>query len=230
MRIVDLTVELADGTQSFPTHPKVTVIDFVTHSFSAPRYKLPCRGYASKLVMLSDHAGTHLDAPFHFYEDGPTINQVDLSTTFGEAVLLDVSSKQADMPVSADMLEKAAAGSDVKIKPGDIVLLHIWPGEWNGPGFHHCKALDESAANWLAGKKIKALGLDLANADVNENMQRPVHLKLLGQGIGIIENLTNLWEIRAKRFHFFAVPLKIAGLSGSPVRAFAIEGMFQTSE
>ncbi|NPV74160.1 MAG: cyclase family protein [Pelotomaculum sp.] len=224
MRIVDLTVKLADGTQSFPTHPKVTVIDFVTHSFSAPRYKPPCRGYASKLVMLSDHAGTHLDAPFHFYEDGFTIDQVDLSTTFGEAVLLDVSGKPADLPVSADMLEQAAAKAGVEIRPGDIVLLHVWPGEWNGPGFHHCKALDESAGAWLAEKKIKTLGLDLANADVNENMQRPVHLNLLGKGIGIIENLTNLKEIREKRFYFFAIPLKIAGLSGSPVRAFAVEG------
>lgn len=146
MKIIDLTVPLHDGLQSFPTHPKVTVIDHVTHSFSAPRYIPPCKGYASKLVIISDHGGTHLDAPFHFFEDGKTIDQVPLETTFGEAVLIDVSARDPQQAVTAAMLEARLTATNTEVKPGDIVLIRAWAGEWNGPGFHHASGAGLSPA------------------------------------------------------------------------------------
>ncbi len=223
MKIVDLTVPLYDGLQSFPTHPKVTVIDFVTHSFSAPRYIPPCKGYASKLVLISDHGGTHLDAPFHFFEQGETIDEVPLETTFGEAVLIDVSKRELNQPVTARMLQARLEETNTQVKRGDIVLIRAWPNEWNDPGFHHVAGLDISAAKWLRAQGVKSVGVDLANADTSSDMGRPSHLELLGNGIGIMENLTNLDKLSKTRFHFMGIPLKIKGLSGSPIRAVAVE-------
>ena len=225
MKVIDLTVPLCDGLQSFPTHPKVTVIDHVTHAFSAPRYNLPCKGYASKLVLMSDHGGTHLDAPFHFFEDGQTIEQVPLAMTFGQAVLIDVSDRDMQTPITAEMLEQQLQKTNTEVKEGDIVLIRGWKGAWNGAGFHHATGLDSSAAKWLAAKKIKSVGLDLANADTGSDMGRPAHLELLGKSIGIMENLTNLDQLTQTRFFFMGIPLHIKGLSGSPIRAVAVEDM-----
>ncbi|MDR3590603.1 MAG: cyclase family protein [Negativicutes bacterium] len=223
MKVIDLTVPLYDGLQSFPTHPKVTVIDHVTHAFSAPRYTPPCKGYASKLVLISDHGGTHLDAPFHFFEEGRTIDQVPLESTFGEAVLIDVSARDPRQPVTAAMLEERLAATNTEVKPGDIVLIRAWAGEWNGPGFHHAEALDISAAKWLSARSVKAIGMDLSNVDTLSNMGRTAHLELLGKNIGIMENLTNLDKLSKTRFFFMGIPLNIRGLSGSPIRALAVE-------
>jgi arylformamidase len=222
MKIVDLTVPLFDGLQSFPGHPRINVIDFVTHSFSASRYTLPCRGYASKLIMMSDHGGTHLDAPFHFFEDGLTIDEVPLERTVGDAVFIDVSGKKRDQAITREMLEARLKKDRNKIREGDIVLVRAWNGEWNGPGFHAAAGLDISAAKWLTEKKVKSVGIDLANADTTSDMSRPVHLQLLSNEIGIMENLFNLDKLSKTRFFFAGIPLRIKGLSGSPIRAIAI--------
>lgn len=223
MKIVDLTVPMYDGMQSFPTHPKLTVIDFVTHAFSAARYEPPCKGYASKLVLISDHGGTHLDAPFHFFAEGKTIEEVALETTFGEAVLIDVSLRDATQPITAAMLLARLQETAEEVKAGDIVLIRGWADAWNGPGFHEAEALDISAAKWLRAMNVKSIGLDLANADTGSNMGRPSHLELLGNNIGIMENLTNLDQLTKTRFFFMGIPLNIKGLSGSPIRAVAVE-------
>jgi arylformamidase len=223
MKIIDLTVPLYDGLQSFPGHPKVTVLDFVTHSFSAPRYIPPCRGYASKLIMMSDHGGTHLDAPFHFFEDGPTIDEVPLEKTLGDAVFIDLSDKKHDRAITASMLEKKLKKDQSEVREDDIVLIRAWDGEWNGPGFHSAAGLGISAAKWLTKHKVKAVGVDLSNADTTGDMSRPSHMQLLGSGIGIMENLVNMDKLSKKRFFFAGIPLRIKGLSGSPIRAIAIE-------
>ena len=66
MKIVDLTLPLPPGLKTNPTHPETIITDHVTHWFTAPRYQSPCKGYASKLLLICDHIGTHLDAPLHF--------------------------------------------------------------------------------------------------------------------------------------------------------------------
>jgi len=223
MKIVDLTVPLYDGLQSFAAHPKVTIYDYVTHAFSAPRYILPAKGFATKLVVISDHCGTHLDAPFHFVPEGKTIDEVALEDTLGEAVLIDVSDRPLDQNITADMLEKRLKETNTEIKEGDIVLVRGWPKAWNEHGFHEAAALDISAAKWLSAKKIKSVGLDLPNADTTADMRRPVHMELLTKNIGIMENIANLDKLTKTRFFFIGTPLLVQGLTGSPIRALAIE-------
>jgi len=225
MKIVDLTLPLREGLLTNPTHPKTITTDHVTHWFTAPRYKLPCKGYASKLMMISDHIGTHLDAPLHFIEGGKSIDEVKLEDTLGDAILIDVSGKPVDRPVDVPMLEKQLAETGTEIRRGDIVLLRVWPGEWNSAGFFQAAGITLAASRWLADKEIKCVGLNLANADTGSDMQRPCHMELLGRGVGIIENLVNLDKLTKTRFFFIGLPLNIAGLTASPIRAIAVEEM-----
>lgn len=223
MKIVDLTVPIYDGLQSYHNHPKMTIYDYLTHATSISRFQPPCRGAATKLVIISDHMGTHLDAPFHFIPEGLTIDEVDLETAIGEAIVIDVSDKHNDEPITVAMLEKRLNDTGTIVKEGDIVLVRAWPKEWNAPGFYNVTSIDETAAKWFSAKKIKSLGIDLPNIDTGSDLRRPCHMELLGKGIGIMENIANLDKLSKTRFFFIGLPLKIQGLSGSPIRAVAIE-------
>ncbi|PLT35178.1 cyclase family protein [Bacillus sp. V5-8f] len=223
MNVVDLSVLLYDGLVSFPSHPKVVMMDHITHDFSKPRYTAPCEGYASKIFMMSDHSGTHMDAPYHFFKDGLTIEQIPIEATMGNAKVIDVSEKDPHELVTREMVEAAVEKDQLEINEKDIVLFRCWPGEWNGEGFHQCKSLAPSVADWVVDHKLKAIGLDLPNADINENMQRDVHLMLLGRNILIMENIVNLDKLSKKSFYFIGTPLNLKGLTGSPIRAIAIE-------
>lgn len=73
MRIVDLTLELSDGMQTHPAHARCVVIEFASHGATASRFRPPCVGFASRILMFSDHIGTHADSPFHFIPTGGMI-------------------------------------------------------------------------------------------------------------------------------------------------------------
>lgn len=224
MKIVDLTLPLCDGLQSHSVHPRTTVMDFVTHAFSAPRYQPPCRGFATKLLVMSDHAGTHVDAPYHFIEGGATIEQVPLESLMGPAVLVDLTAGGAlERPATAETMAGVCRDRGIVIEGGDIVLVRVWPGAPDDPGFHQAKGIDETAAAWLLDRGVKAMGIDLPYFEGDlADMRRPVHMLVLGRGVPIMENLVHLGTLRCTRFRFVGLPLPIRGATGSPIRAVAI--------
>jgi arylformamidase len=222
MKAFDLSYTLYDGLKTHSSHPRVIINDFVTHDFSAPRYIPPCKGFATKQLLVSDHAGTHVDAPMHFYPDGGSIDIQDLQTFFGEAVLLDVSHKELRRPVDLPLVKEAIQRDGLEIRSGHIVLIRAWPGEWGTHEFHQSAGLEIQAARWLAAQGVKALGIDLGNIEDNADMSRKVHLFLLEKGIAIYENLANLGALPVKRFLFIGFPLPLKGCTGSPVRAVAL--------
>lgn len=224
MKLVDLSVEVYDGFQSHATHARTTVMDYVTHGFSAPRYQAPCRGFATKLLVLSDHVGTHVDAPYHFVPEGVTIEGVPPESLLGPAVVLDATPfMAAGRPASAETLERATRAQRVEVAPGDIAIVRVWKGRWGDPGFDRAKGVDELGAQWLLDRGVKAVGIDLAYFEGDlADMRRPVHMLVLGRGIPIVENLVNLDLIECPRFTFVGLPLLIRGATGSPIRAVAI--------
>ncbi|MFH1036425.1 MAG: cyclase family protein [Pseudomonadota bacterium] len=222
MKIVDLTHRLCDGLQTHASHPRVVINDFVTHAFSAPRYLPPCGGFATKQLLMSDHAGTHVDAPSHFYPEGKSIDRQGLDLYMGSALLLDVSHKEPGRQVDLPLVREVLARDGLDVAPGDIVLIRAWAGSWGEPEFHSCAGLGLDAAQWLGERGIKAVGIDLGNIEDNADMTRCVHLYLLGRSIAIYENLANLNRIGALRFTFVGLPLALEGCTGSPVRAVAL--------
>ena len=225
MRIVDLTVELYDGFRSFPTHPKMVMMDAVTHAFSAPRYIPPCAGYASMLIITPDHMGTHVDAPFHFDPKGKTIEAVPVENLMGDGILIDLSGKELDQVIDADMIKAYLADNNLTLKEGDIALVRCWKGEWGEGDFHEVMGLDITGTKYLVENGVKAIGTDMSILETSAaDMARTNHMFLLVENeIPIIENLAHLGDLKEKRFQFIGLPLKIKGASGSPIRAIAIE-------
>ena len=222
MRIIDLTMELTDNLSTHPAHARCVVVEFATHAGTAPRFKPPCQGFASKILMFSDHIGTHVDSPFHFIPTGETIEAVPLDRLVGPAICLDVSGKPPDQPVTFLMLEAAEKRAGATVQSGDILLVRAWPGRHTDDDFLQCAGLNRGAAEWAAARGIKALGCDLASPDNPADLARPVHMILLGQGILIMEHIAHLETLPAPRFQFVGVPLRIRGATGSPIRAMAI--------
>ena len=222
MSIIDLTLELEDGTSTHPAHARCVVLEFANHKFTAPRFQAPCRGFASKVLMFSDHIGTHVDAPYHYFPDKETIEAVKPEQLIGSAVCLDLSAKRPEEPITPAMLEAAERQAGMQVGKGDILLFRAWSGHHTDEGFFQCAGLNGAAADWAVARGIKVLGCDLATPDDPRDMTRPVHLALLGRSILIIEELANLDRLPAFRFQFVGLPLKIKGATGSPIRAVAI--------
>lgn len=125
-----MSLELYDGFPSHGAHARTTVMDFVTHGFSAPRYSPPCRGFATKLPIASDHAGARVDAPYHFIEDGPAIERVPPETLLGPAVVLDVTPcLGAGEPATAATLARVCAHGKLSVERDSIALIRMWKGQ-----------------------------------------------------------------------------------------------------
>jgi len=206
---------------------------------------LPCMnaatfrlGFSTKLLIMEDHCGTHVDSPYHFYDGefriprGRTIDELSLEKFTGEGVLIDVSFKAPFDPVNRDLLVAAARDQRVHVKRGDILLVRTWAREWGEPmgEFLQARAFTVDACEWLLDQGVKLVGLDLPNLEGAltkdyGNMDAPGHVLLLHptREVLIVENLVNLDQIRAKRFEFYALPLHVKGATGSPVRAAAVE-------
>lgn len=220
--IMDLTLELAPGKQSWNLHPPLTMVPYHQSELDRWRNGRLCPGFDSKLLMFTDHIGTHMDAQLHFHRNGKSIAEMPLTSLMGEALLLDVSRQEQGRPIMVADLEQALAAKDETLRPGDILLLKCWPLPWGeGENFDNADALDGAVADWLLEHKVRLLGTDIPTVDSLENANKDIHYKLLEQNVPIIENLVNLEKIEQTRFQFIALPLKIKGATGSPVRALA---------
>jgi len=187
-----------------------------------------------EILTIGVHAGTHVDAPYHFFSELRRVDDLAPDCLIGPAVVVDMTDKQGSASIEAQDLQQWEASSGENIRPGDIVLLHTghsqnWHlGEaaaayWEN-GWPH---LARSAVEYLASKPIRALGVESFDPDWVDladlsSAQFPTHRTFLPQGILIVENLTNLDQIPGTRCHFIALPLKIKGASGSPVRVVAV--------
>jgi len=224
-KIIDLSMEIYSGMEltwwKGIGHTMV-MLDSRDFADTAPLFKEPCKGFAEKMIIMGDHAGTHVDSPYHFHPEklDKTIDKLPLDKFIGEAVLIDVSFKQPDEPVTMDVLRKALKEQEIEVKEGDIVLFRIWPG-FGEKGWWDYNGLTEDVAKWLIDKKVKAVGVN-TGLDYRYEMRRIVHVTLLGAEIPGIELLVNLEKIKKKRFLFIGLPLKLRGATASPIRAVAV--------
>lgn len=220
--ILDLTLELEAGKQSWSLHPPVTLIPYHQSSLDRWRNSQLCPGFDTKLLMMTDHTGTHVDAQTHFHPRGKCMADTPLQSLMGEALVLDVSRPEQQGPLYARDIQRKLDALGEKIRPSDILLLKCWPHPWGeGEGFDSADALAGDVAGWLLKHEIRLLGTDIPTVDDLSNPHKDLHVRLLDQGVPIIENLVNLEKIADRRVHFMALPLKLRGATGSPVRALA---------
>jgi len=220
MRYVDLTIELKERLNTAASRDP-HYIQTVTHEWSLPRYKSPCRGMADRVLMMDEHTGTHVDAPFHFDPDGPTVERLPVDRFMGAAKLLDVSRRRPDQEITGAMLEEAGSEQGVAIKAGEILILRTTRSAWGTPRYLEHTSLGRSAAEWIVERGANAVGLDMHSADTMWDLSKPAHTILCGARVPIYESLVGLERIRSKEFEFYGLPLKMKGATGSPVRAVA---------
>jgi kynurenine formamidase len=219
MRIVDL---------SFPIRPhfRWKVESQLRSSFERGDH------FRSTIVTMICHAYTHVDAPNHFIPGEKDIASMPVDQWTGEAAVVDLTHLGDNGEVSATELEKHAG----HVRKGDIVLLRTdWPRKvdvssqdfWGRAPF-----TGRSGADWLVAKGVKAVGYDYPpDYTVRTGIFEPgkkversdhvTHYVFFPKGITVIEYLTNLHEIGVPRCRFMALPLRIEGADGSPVRAVA---------
>jgi kynurenine formamidase len=196
--------------------------------------------YAAHRFRMAEHGGTHIDAPIHFHADRWTVEQIPLENLIGPGVLVDVSPRCAadrDYQVSVADFE-AWERENGRIPDASIVLIRtgfgrFWPerraylgtdqrgaaavAALRFPGLH------PDAARWLvAERKIHAVGLDTASIDYGQSKQFESHQILSAANVPAFENLAALDQLPARGFRVVALPMKIRGGSGGPLRAIAI--------
>jgi kynurenine formamidase len=195
--------------------------------------------YSSYTICTPEHGGTHIDAPIHFAKDHLTVDSIPLSSLSGRGIIVDVSEKalkNRDYLISvADLQDWEKANGE--IKTGTIILFRTGYGQFYpnrekyfGSALTGEKAIPElhfpgispEAATWLVKtKKAKAVGLDTPSMDYGQSKDFMTHRILLGANIPGFENVAHLDQLPLKGFEIMALPMKIGGGSGAPLRIAA---------
>jgi kynurenine formamidase len=196
--------------------------------------------YAANNFFTSEHGGTHIDAPVHFAQGRQTVDRIPLQRLLGAAVVIDVTEAAArdrDYQVTVEDLQRAER-EDGQIPADAIILIRtgfsrFWPNAASylgtaerGPAAVaqlHFPGLHPDAAKWLiANRPIKAIGIDTASIDRGQSTTYESHRLLYERDIPAFENLASLNRLPRRGGLVIALPMKIAGGSGAPLRAIAI--------
>ena len=194
--------------------------------------------YSSYSICTPEHGGTHLDAPIHFSADGQTAEQIPLNKLIAPGIVIDISDKTANdrnyRLTQEDVLFFETEHG--QIEPGTIVLLRtgwdkFWPDAMaylgdNTPGdASHLQfpSYGEDAARLLVeGRQVALLGIDTASIDYGQSKDFIVHRIASARNVGGLENLRFLDRLPPRNFTVIALPMKIDGGSGGPVRVVAM--------
>jgi kynurenine formamidase len=231
--IVDLTHTFDEHTIYWPTSPGGFVMDTLAYGMTEGGWF-----YSAHAVSTPEHGGTHLDAPIHFAEGGTAADAIPLERLVANAVVIDVADSAAANPdyllTAADV--RAFEQEHGLIPDGSIVLLRTgWGTRWpdrraylgdDAPGdasnLHFPSFGEEAATILVAERRVAALGADVASIDGGSSTDFRVH-RIAGEaGVPGLENLTNLDRLPTTGALVIALPMKIGGGSGGPLRAIAL--------
>lgn len=212
VQIVDLSKPITNGMRS---HVTTSIVPVMRIGDAVGKFDSPCEGFASNLLVMSDHCGTHFDAPNHFVRGGTSVEQIPPSRTVGPALVCDLTRIRGEQ-VEADDLLAALGELTVKVRRGGFLLMHTRAPETRGYG------VGRSAAEYLVELGVSLVGTDHGGIDDTRNRDRPGHMVLLHNDVLIVESLTNLDTLVGREVLFVCLPLAIEGGTGSPVRPIAI--------
>jgi kynurenine formamidase len=231
--IVDLTYPFDDKTVYWPTAPSNFELKRLAYGETASGYF-----YAANSFCAPEHGGTHLDAPIHFATGGKTADQVPLRQLIAPAVVIDVSGKAAADPDYRLSMEDLRSWEKKHgtIPAGAIALLRTgWGKRWpdrkrylgdDTPGDAsklHFPSYGKEAAEYLVQQqRVGALGVDTASIDYGPSKDFVVHRIASAAAVPGLENLANLGELPEAGAWIVALPMKIAGGSGGPLRIIAL--------
>jgi arylformamidase len=203
MRVIDISVANGPRQHVYPGDPPPRV-----EQAKAIRTGDVCN---VSLLTMGSHTGTHVDAPYHFIDGGPRLGDVPLDRMVGDALVADLRGR-----ASVD----AAALAAVALRPGDILLCRTDNSErWAAADFQRdFTYLTEDAAALLVDRGVRAVGIDYLSIEQFGSSGFPVHHRLLGAGVFVIEGL-DLRAVESGRYTLVCLPLKFPDLDGAPARA-----------
>jgi arylformamidase len=206
VQIFDVSIPISPQMPVWPGDPPVQI----------ERVASINKGDPANLTRLSlgAHTGTHVDAPYHFFEEGLKVDQLPLSTLIGSAYVLEVYPKERTI-TATDLasLGLPSTAQRLLIKTDNS---YLWEGELLQfeRNFVH---LGNDAARWIVKRGIKLIGVDYLSVDSFDAGDKVVHHTLLEAGVVIIEGL-NLSHVAQGVYQLYCLPLKIVGSDGAPAR------------
>ena len=220
--IVDLSLDIYPGMTALGGAVP-TFWSRASHELTAFFYKNEL-SYQTTSMLLSEHAGTHIDSPYHFDPDGVAIEGMPLDTLFARARMLDLRGKQPLEGIGPEDLDAAMRRLGEAIAPGDAAV--VWTDHsrnYERPDYtYHRPFITAEGAAWLAARRPGLVATDLVGLDEPADHVTPVHNCLLRAGIPQLQVLTNLARLAGRQAYVAAFPLKLVGGTGSPLRAFAV--------
>ena len=229
---IDLTHSFSSETLYWPT-------DTTGFELEQQSYGVTEGGwfYASNAFASAEHGGTHLDAPIHFAEDRLTTDRIPLAGLIGPAAVVDVSDRATpDYQVSVADLEAWESEHGTLPEGGILLLSTGWEERWPDRAAYlgtdrvgpdavaelRFPGLSPEAAQWLVeGRGIVAVGIDTPSLDYGQSQDFASHVILFEQNIAGFENVANLGGIPPSGAFAVALPMKIEGGSGGPLRIVA---------
>jgi arylformamidase len=210
-RLIDLTLPLTPGQRGVAMESK---------------YTLARDGWNAATWHIYTHAGTHMDAQLHFGAGPETIDTKPLTKCLGPAIVVNLAPLAPRTLITLAHLGPVATN----FYAGDSLLLRTdWYQHAADAAIYRdgLPRISEELAQWCVAHRVNILGVEPPSvADVNNRAELTrVHQILLGGGVTIVEGLGFLDQLTQSRVLFAALPLKLAGGDGCPVRAFAVEGV-----
>ena len=232
-RIVDLSHAFGPKTLYWPTSPSKFALEKLASGQTAGGYF-----YAANSLCTPEHGGTHLDAPLHFSERGRATADIPLEQLVAPAVVIDIAAqagKTRDYRLAVQDVS-AFEKQHGRIARGTIVLLKTgWSRHWpdakaylgdDTPGDASKLSFPsygaDAAKELVEGRGVAALGIDTASIDYGKSTDFVVHRIAAAKNVPGLENLTNLDQLPARGATVVALPMKIEGGSGAPLRAIAL--------
>ena len=206
-KAVDLTHELRNGMPIYPGDPSPSFVRYAT---------LEKNGVNLTKLTLGSHTGTHIDAPRHFIPDGIGIDQISPNKLIGEAYVTDMSSKPIGSAITGQDLRDNLEGH---VAEDDIVVCYTGCSEhWEEePVRSNYTYLTGDAAEYLVSKKVRAVGIDFLSVERFRAPDPITHKTLLGNGIFIIESLS-----QATKQFVICMPIKLQNGDGAPSRIISV--------
>ncbi len=202
MKLYDITLTISESIITWPRNPKVSI----------QKTRLISEGDSCNVSELKfgSHCGTHIDAPYHFEENGISIDQLPLSYFIGDVTVFNIKNKEK---IDLEDIKSLKLNNISR-----VIFKTINSTYWKLPEFRiDFVYLTKEAARYLVDSNIKLVGIDYLSIEKYGNKGADTHHTLLKNGIVVIEGL-DLSEVEAGNYELIALPLKIKDCDGSPAR------------
>lgn len=209
MKFLDISLTVSPELPVWPGDPAIVL----------ERYRWIARGNASNDTRLacSVHAGTHVDAPAHFFENGATVEQLPLDILIGPAFVAELPEVDVITPEILNALAIPPDSTRILFKTKNSALWAQPDSRFN-PQY---VALSAEAARWIVRKGLRLVGIDYLSIQKFDDPEPFTHAILLDAGIVIVEGL-NLQNVTPGPYQLICLPLKLSGSDGAPARVVLI--------